>query len=111
MSKNTKIVLAILMLGAVVVGLIGYWASVRRAKQTMSAMATVIGAQREAKSGKRGKDKTIVTLSYRAGAIPAQGRDRVSGFHLEDYPVGRSVRICYDPDDPKSIRMDDGPCG
>lgn len=111
MSTNTKIVLGILMLGAVAVGLIGYWASARRAHQTMAATATVIGAKWEKKTGKRGKDYVLLTLSYNAGTILAQGRARVSRSHPELYPAGRAVRICYDPDNLTSIRQDDGPCG
>lgn len=111
MSRNTKIVLAILAVGAVAVGLLGYWASVRRAKQTMAATATVIGARWETRTGKRGKDKVIVTVSYSAGTTLAQGNIRVSRSHPERYPAGRAVRICYDPTNTTSIRKDDGPCG
>jgi len=108
MSRNTKIVIGILAVLVVVVGMLGYWASQRRAKQTAAAVATVAGVERDEK---RGDDDTIVTLSYRAGAAMAQGRARVRGVHLEDYPSGRQIRICYDPANVESIRIDDGPCG
>lgn len=111
MSRNTKIVIALMVLCAIIVGIIGYWAEARRAKQTVATMATVVGAEKESRSGKRGKEHTIVILSYRAGTMTAQGRDRVNGVHLEDYPAGRLLRICYDPDNLKSLRIEDGACG
>ncbi len=110
MSRNTKIVIAILVVLAFFVALMGYWATMRRAKQTATAIATVVSAEKETKSGSRGTDNTIVTLSYRAGATMAQARARVSGVRLEDYPAGRTVRVCYDPANVSSLRIDDAPC-
>ncbi|MES2989549.1 MAG: DUF3592 domain-containing protein [Pseudomonadota bacterium] len=111
MSKNTKIVIGLLAVCAVFVGLIGYWATMRRAGQSEAVMATVVSAERETGTGKRKKENTIVTLSYLAGSATANGRARVSGVHISEYPAGRSVRICYDPKNTTSIRIDDGPCG
>lgn len=109
MSRNTKIVLALLAVIVVFVGGLGYWASARRAKQTAAALATVVSAERERK---KGDDDTIVNLTFpAAGGGVAQGKARVSGVHLEDYPAGRQIRICYDPADPRSLRVDDGACG
>jgi hypothetical protein len=108
MSRNTKIVLAILALGVVVVGLIGYWASARRAAQTASAVATVVSVKTAAR---KGEDDTIVSLSYRAGSAAASGNARVRGVHQDAYPAGKQVRICYDPANTKSLRIEDGTCG
>jgi Protein of unknown function (DUF3592) len=108
MSRNTKIVIAILAVLAVFVAVLGYWASARRAKQTAMAMATVVSAEREVK---KGDDATLITLSYPAGSATVQGKARVNGVHLEDYPAGRQMRICYDPADVKSLRIEDGACG
>ena len=105
--STAKYVLALLAVLAVIVGAIGIWASAKKAKQTASAVATVAGTRIAAK---RGTDDTIVTLTFQAGSTAAHGRARVSGVHPEDYPVGRAVRICYDPADVGNLRMDDGPC-
>lgn len=107
MSRNTKIVIGGIALLAVILGLLWCLSAMRIGNQTASAMATVAEVKREAKSG---TDDTIVTLSYQAGAATAQGKVRVRGLHLEDYPVGRQVRICYDPANLKSVRIDDKPC-
>ncbi|RYD58120.1 MAG: DUF3592 domain-containing protein [Sphingomonadales bacterium] len=111
MSRNTKIILAILAVGAVFVGLMGYLANARRAGQSVAAQAIVLSAERELPSGKRKKENTIVTLAYAAGTAQAQGRARVDGPHLADYPAGRTVRICYDPSNTSSIRIEEGACG
>jgi hypothetical protein len=108
MSRNSKIVIAILAALVVFVGIIAWWAMGRRAKQTAVATATVVSAQREEK---RDDDDTLLTLSYSAGSAPAEGKARVHGIHLEDYPAGRRLRICYDPGDTRNLRIDDGPCG
>ncbi|MCP3734246.1 hypothetical protein M9979_05065 [Sphingomonas sp. RP10(2022)] len=108
MNRNHKIVIGLLVVGAVFVAVMGYLASVRRAKQTAQATATVVAT---ATAAKRGADDTIVILAYRAGTVPAQGRARISGVHTSEFPAGRQVAICYDPADTRSLRIAKGPCG
>ena len=107
MSKNTRIVIGILAVLVVFVGALGYWANARRAKQTAAAVATVMSAKQEEK---KGTDNTILTISYVAGAETVQAKARVTGVHMAEYPAGRSIRICYDPANLQSLRIDDGPC-
>jgi hypothetical protein len=108
MSRNTKIVLALVVLGAAAVLAIGLWANARRAKQTATAVAMVVDVTT---ASRKGQDDTIVTLSYQAGSAAAQGRARVRGVHVQDYPRGRRLPICYDPADTHSLRIAQGPCG
>ncbi|HYI41175.1 MAG TPA: DUF3592 domain-containing protein [Allosphingosinicella sp.] len=108
MSRNTIIVMALLVLGAVFVGAMVYFASLTRKAQTAEGTATVVRAEREAK---KGDDDTILTLSYRAGARVVQGRARVEGVHVDEYPAGRELRVCFDPANPSSVRLEDGSCG
>ena len=107
MSSTAKWLLALVAVLGVVVGGIAIWASAQKAKQTASAIATVTATRIAAK---RGSDDTVVMLSFRAGTADAQGRARVRGVHPENYPVGRRLRICYDPADVTNLRMDDAPC-
>lgn len=108
MGKNAKIVIAIFLVTATVIGAIFYYASVISAAQTAEGMATVIRAEREVK---KGDDDTILILSYQAGSGEAQGRARIDGVRMNEYPAGRQLRVCYDPADTSSVRVDDGPCG
>ena len=108
MKRNTKIVIGLLVVLAVALGAIGYWAMQRKASQTAAATATVVGTEVSGRSGKR---STVVTFSFQTAAGPAQGRDRVRGDHASDYPAGRQLRVCYDPANPNSLRMANGPCG
>lgn len=108
MSKNTRIVIGLLALGVVILGGFYYLARARAQAQTVAAVGTVVSAKRE---GRSGKHKTIVTLSYRAGAVEAVGRHRVGGSHEDEYPAGRQLPICYNPADTTSLRIANGPCG
>src|SRR3712207_5578507 len=94
MSRNTKIVIALLVVLALFLGWLAYMSMARTAAQTVEATATVVGAERERK---RGDDDTIVTVSYDAGGARVQARARIDGVRMEEYPAGRPVRICYDP--------------
>ncbi len=111
MHRNTKVVLALLAVGVVVIGLIGLYVSRIRAGQTTAATATVISTKLEKKTGKRGKNRLVSTVSYLAGAKPVQAKAAVTGTDPAKYPPGRTLHICYNPADTSSIREDDGPCG
>lgn len=108
MTRNTRIVIALLLVGAAFMAAIFYLASARSAAQTAEALATVVRSEREAK---KGDDDTIVTLSYPTGTGEAQGRARVDGVRMAEFPAGRQVRVCYDPSTTTSVRIADGPCG
>ena len=108
MGRNTKIVIGLLVVGAIFMAAIFYFASARSAAQTAEAMAIVVRAEREAK---KGDDDTILILSYPTGSGEAQGRARIDGVRMAEYPAGRQLRVCYDPSETSSVRVDDGPCG
>ena len=108
MSRNAKIVVALFVVLAIGLGILFYSASVENAAQTAEATATVLRAEREAQ---RGDDNTILILSYQAGSAVTEARARVQGVHMDEYPAGRQLRVCYDPANPSSVRLDDGPCG
>jgi hypothetical protein len=108
MGRNGKIVIALLAVAAAVIGGTFYYAGTISAAQTAEAVGTVVRAEREVK---RGDDDTIVILSYQAGGVETQGRDRVGGVRMHEYPAGRQLPVCYDPANPSSVRIADGPCG
>ena len=108
MSKNTKVVIGLLLFGVIVIAAIFYYVAKTRAAQTAEAMAVVVSAERDSK---KGEDDTLLTLSYQAGSGQAQARARIDGVRMDEYPAGRQVRICYDPSDTSSVRVSDGPCG
>ena len=109
MSRNTKIVVILLLVGALAVGAILFMAMRRSSAQTVQALARVVKAEREVK---KGDDDTIVTLVYSNRSEGVQGRARVDGVHVDDYPAGRQVAVCFDPENPSSVRIaDDRPCG
>lgn len=108
MSRNTKIVIALLVVLALFLGWLAYMSMVRSAAQTAEAAATVVNAERERK---RGDDDTILTLSYDAAGAAVQARARIEGVRMDEFPAGRQVRICYDPADTSSVTVTDEPCG
>ena len=60
---------------------------------------------------KKGDDDTIITLAYSFAGEGVVSRARIDGVHVSEYPAGRQVVVCYDPDDPTSVRISDGQCG
>jgi uncharacterized protein DUF3592 len=108
MSRNTKVVIGLLVVLALFLGWIAYMSMARTAAQTAEARATVVAAERERK---KGDDDTILILSYRAGGAATQARARIDGVRMDEFPAGRQVRICYDPADPSSVSVTDAPCG
>ncbi len=108
MSRNTKIVIALLVVLAVIVGGLFYLARARAGAQTSAATGTVVSAER---TGRAGKYKTYITFSYNAGTVAATGRDFVGGDQVDEYPAGRQLPICYNPADTTSLRIANGPCG
>ena len=109
MARNTKIVIVLLLVGALSTGTLLVMAASRSSAQTVQALARVVTAEREVK---KGDDDTIVTLAYANASEEVQGRARVSGVHVEEYPAGRQVVVCYDPANPVSVRLaEDQPCG
>ena len=108
MQRNTKIVIALLVVTAIFIAGVLYYGSRIRAAQTAEAMATVVRAEREVK---KGDDDTILILSYPTSSGEAQGRARIDGVRMAEYPAGRQLRVCYDPSSSSSVRVADGPCG
>jgi hypothetical protein len=107
MSRNTKIVAALLFVGLLAIGAILIAGASRSSAQTVQALARVVKAEREVKGG---DDDTIVTLAYSMRSESVQGRARVDGVRLQEYPAGRQVVVCFDSDNPTSVRIADGPC-
>lgn len=107
MARNTKIVLALVALLILFVAGLLVMQARRSAAQTEEAMATVAAAELEVK---KGQDDTIVTVEFEPGGAAVRGRARLDGDVRSDYPPGRPVRICFDPANPSSLRIDDESC-
>ncbi|HEX8573306.1 MAG TPA: hypothetical protein VF759_11205 [Allosphingosinicella sp.] len=50
---------------------------------------------------------------FDAGGRKVAASSSLPGDRLKDYPVGRTIAVCYQPDEPASSRInaDGGPCG
>jgi hypothetical protein len=108
LGRNGKIVVALMAVLAVFLGAVFYMGAKRDAAQTAEATAIVVKAERERQ---RGDDNTILTVAYSASGTVAQARARLDRVRMHEFPAGRRVRICYDPNDLESVRVEDGACG
>ncbi len=107
MSVNQKILLYVVGGLFLAFAPIWYFSSKERAAQNVGAIATVIEAEvQQTGTG----DDTIVELTYDLSGTPATGWIRLDDDHTKEFPAGKTVQICYNPADPKSVRLADGPC-
>lgn len=112
MNRNVK---AALIVGAVLALLAGFvWHAVNeRGKMTAAATATVLKSEFVRDSESSSLDETRVLYRFEAAGKPVQGSNSVPGpDRTTDYPAGRTVQICYNPQEPESSRLNSGgPCG
>lgn len=84
-----------------------------RAAMTASATATVTRVAFDPDEESSSLDETDIDYRFEAGGRPVTGTDSLPGDRAKDYPVGREVAICYQPDEPATSRVnpDGGACG
>lgn len=107
-----KLLLIFAMIGVVFAAL--FWMDERRkATMTAEASGTVTGVVLEADDESSSLDQTQVSYRFDAAGTPAEGRTGFPGDKVEEWPAGRTVRICYNPEDPAASEIRDAgtPCG
>lgn len=112
MKTWAKLVLVFAAVGAVVAGLI-VWESNRLAAMTAETQAVVVSATLDPDEESRSLDETDVRYRYTVAGRPYESETALPGDKVADYPAGRTVAICYEPEEPLStnLKRDDGPCG
>ena len=112
MNKNLK---AALIVAAVLALLVAYGVYVmkERAAMTASATGTVLKSEFVPDSESSSSDETRIAYSFDADGKAVAGSDSISGAdRTDEYPAGRTIEICYNPEDPQSSRVNrGGPCG
>ena len=112
MNKNLKAALIV----AVILGALGWYAvhlMNERAAMTAAATGTVLKAEFVRDGESSSLDETRIAYSFGAGGRQLQGSSAISGAdRTADYPAGRTIQVCYDPEEPESSRLNQGgPCG
>lgn len=111
MNKHWKPILIILVVFA---GL-GWFALdmvQERAAMTASAPGTVTRAAFDPDEESSSLDETDIDYLFEANGRKVAASTSLPGNRVKDYPVGRTVAVCYQPDAPATSRIDSGgDCG
>lgn len=112
MKTWVKVVLVLVAVAVGVGGLL-FWESNRLAAMTVAAEAIVTKATLDEDEESSSLDSTRVEYDFAIAGAPRKGTDSLPGDKVADYPAGRKVSICYNPEDPRqtSIRTGPTPCG
>jgi Protein of unknown function (DUF3592) len=84
-----------------------------RAAMTASATATVSRVEFDPDEESSSLDETDIHYVFVAKGRQVTASTSLPGDRTKDYPVGREVAICYQPDEPATSRInsDGAPCG
>ena len=84
-----------------------------RAAMTASATATVVRVEFDQDEESSSLDETDIDYVVEAGERQVRASDSLPGDRVRDFPVGRRVAICYQPEQPDASRIntDGGTCG
>ena len=111
MNKNLK---AALIIGVILALLAAYGVYVfnERAEMTAAAPGVVTEADFVRDTESSSLDETRISYRFEANGTAYQGSDSISGAdRTADYPPGKAIEICYNPEDPESSRLNrGGPC-
>lgn len=108
MNKNVR---AALIVGAILALLAAYFVYVsnERAAMTASATGTVTESEFVRDPESSSLDETRISYAFEANGGAHKGSDSISGAdRTADYPPGRAIDVCYNPEDPSSSRIDRG---
>ena len=112
MNKNLK---AALIVGVILALLAAYFVYIMKEKAAMTAAATGTVTKSEFVPDPESSslDETRISYGFEANGAAHQGSDAISGAdRTADYPPGKSIEICYNPEEPASSRINrGGPCG
>ena len=111
MNKNLK---AALIVGVILALLAAYFVHVMKENAAMTAAATgtVTKSEFVPDTESSSLDETRISYAFEVGGTAHQGSDAISGAdRTADYPPGKSIEICYNPEEPASSRINrGGPC-
>ena len=84
-----------------------------RAAMTAAATATVTRVEFDPDDESSSLDETDIDYAFEANGRQVAASTSLPGDKVKEYPVGRTVAVCYQPGDPTSSRIntDGGPCG
>ncbi|MGA9583453.1 MAG: DUF3592 domain-containing protein [Allosphingosinicella sp.] len=106
---------AILIVAIVLAGLA--WLLVdsiqERAAMTAAATATVTKVAFDPDEESSSLDETDIDYLFTVDGRQVAVSGSLPGDRVKDYPVGREIAICYQPESPATSRIntDGGPCG
>lgn len=112
MKKYWKAILIVLLLLAGLAWLL-IDSMQERAAMTASATATVTRVEFDPDEESSSLDETDIDYVFVANGQQVTASTSLPGDRLKDYPVGRDIAICYQPDAPATSRIDTdgGACG
>lgn len=79
-----------------------------RAAMTASATGIVTRAAFDPDEESSSLDETDIDYVFDAGGRKVSASTSLPGDRVKDYPPGRSVAVCYQPDEPATSRIDTG---
>jgi hypothetical protein len=84
-----------------------------RAAMTASATATVTRVEFDKDEESSSLDETDIDYVFEAKGQRVSASTSLPGDLVKDYPVGRTVAVCYQPEEPATSRIntDGGACG
>lgn len=106
---------AALIVAAILGALVWYGVYVMKehAAMTAAATGTVLKSEFVRDTESSSLDETRIDYSYEVDGKALQGSDSISGAdRTSEYPAGRTIELCYNPQEPESSRVNrGGPCG
>ena len=84
-----------------------------RAAMTAAATAKVTKVAFDEDEESSSLDETDIDYVFEANGQQVTASTSLPGDLVKDYPVGRDIAICYQPEEPSTSRInsDGGPCG
>ena len=105
MKKYWKAILIVLL---VLAGLAWFMVDAlqERAAMTASATATVTRVAFDPDEESSSLDETDIDYEFDANGQRIRASTSLPGDLVKEYPVGRTVAVCYQPDSPATSRID-----
>jgi hypothetical protein len=84
-----------------------------RAAMTAAAAGIVTRVEFDPDDESSSLDETDITYVFEAGGRRVAASTSLPGDRVKDFPAGKRVAVCYQPQEPSSSRIntDGGPCG
>ena len=108
MNKNVK---AALIVGVILAALAAYFFYImgERAEMTASANGVVVSSKFVQDTESSSLDETRIRYRFEVNGQSLEGDDSISGADRSaEYPPGRGIAVCYNPEEPTSSRLNRG---